>query len=662
MASSNPPNDCSNWSSFDPYKFQPASRLVPAPKFTSAKANVYSKAPLFPHDPTRMSVIYGRGNKSLPTVIYAKAFDVLQLSNKYYQAPAAGESKIFTINGQSVTIYGTSLYTPLCDQRLVANPARIEPFDPSKVFYKDKNIWPSVIYGNPGQEISIAGHRVIIPAAGSSKLITIGADGKLMENPPASSSTSNQSEGKTSPSNVETNISTNGSAASTSSSKTGSTVQTGIESSSGHAESSLASNSGTTGSKASSNSNSAPGATTTGVQASTTGKSDVMAGTTGSATSKSGTTITASASGITGSRGTTTSSTGTGTKGSNSTGTAGSTGTSTTGSTGTGTTGSTGTGTTGSTVTGTTGSTGTGTTGSTGTGTTGSTGTGTTGSTGTGTTGSTGTGTTGSTGTGTTGSTGTGTTGSTGTGTTGSTGTGGGGGGGGGVGGGGGGNTGSYDDGFTSSNFMQIDKNTNLPVSGSNNIANDTYSVVRAAQSGSTATASCGLGPPYVPPNSCPIATVRVSTTFNPQNNQYGLQIQLVAPGPTQYSAEIDGPNSGWISKQTVRVYLNTAYGKKYCDVWLYSLYSINGKTGIGPLSFNNNPQIPIPSNAPPPQQQQGQWVNGQFIPVGGSMTFPTATSNQSVAGFRSDTGLSSSPDGYMQKLVTGDWKGAAQK
>lgn len=170
-----------DWLNFDPYNFKPAGKLVPNPLLTPKKANSYLKRPSFPSDPKRSNLIYGRGPKSLPTVIYAKAFDVLLIANKYYQAPAAGESKFLTLNGQSVVIYGTSFYTPLKDLRLVANPAQISPFDPNRVFYKENDVWPSVIYGEPGKTISIAGKTFTVPAAGQSVVISVTADANVQQ-------------------------------------------------------------------------------------------------------------------------------------------------------------------------------------------------------------------------------------------------------------------------------------------------------------------------------------------------------------------------------------------------------------------------------------------------------------------------------------------------
>jgi hypothetical protein len=174
--------DYRDWGKFNPYKFEPSARLVPSPRYTAHESNLYLRGvPVFPHDPCRTNIIFGRGTKKLPTVIYAKAFDVLRLGEKYYQSPAAGKSKELTVDGQTVTIYGTSLYTPLADQRYVANTAQIKPFDPSLVFYKDKSNFPSLVYAKPGEEISIMGQKVTVPAAGKSVLITISRDGKIKD-------------------------------------------------------------------------------------------------------------------------------------------------------------------------------------------------------------------------------------------------------------------------------------------------------------------------------------------------------------------------------------------------------------------------------------------------------------------------------------------------
>ena len=124
------PND---WLHFNPYRYQPAIRLVPSPSATERQANIYSSFPSFPHDPSQANIVYGRGKKSLPTEIYAKAFDVLNIGGKFYQAPAAGESKHILVNGESITLLGTTVYTPLRDNRFVGNPANLSPFDPTRV-------------------------------------------------------------------------------------------------------------------------------------------------------------------------------------------------------------------------------------------------------------------------------------------------------------------------------------------------------------------------------------------------------------------------------------------------------------------------------------------------------------------------------------------------
>lgn len=169
-----------DWAHFNPYKFHPADKLVPSSSVTDQDANTYRKgSPTFPHDPTKQNIVFGRGKDSLPTAIYARAHEILELAGKYYQAPAAGETKTIVVNGESISIFGTSVYTPLPDNRYVGNPAQLSPFDPSKVFYKDKSAWPAVIYASPGQQITIAGQKFTVPAAGQKTELIFGADGKL---------------------------------------------------------------------------------------------------------------------------------------------------------------------------------------------------------------------------------------------------------------------------------------------------------------------------------------------------------------------------------------------------------------------------------------------------------------------------------------------------
>ena len=237
-----------DWVHFNPKKFEPAYRLVPGAYVAVPRARFYQKGapPTFPHDPSRSNVIYGRGPKSLPTAIYAKAFDILQFDNKLFQAPAAGESKQITVNGLSMTIYGTTWYTPLPDNRFVANPVQITPFDPTRVFYKNKETWPAIIYGEPGQEIVIANQRLRIPAAGESKFVTFAADGRLkdsaIDNKKSDKANDSAKEGsdagKHSSSSSSGNASTGGGATGTSSSGSGVTSSSGSGSSSASAKAS----------------------------------------------------------------------------------------------------------------------------------------------------------------------------------------------------------------------------------------------------------------------------------------------------------------------------------------------------------------------------------------------------------------------------------------
>ncbi|MBX9573520.1 MAG: histone H1-like repetitive region-containing protein [Candidatus Obscuribacterales bacterium] len=156
-------------------------------QLAQAKAGTFEHgAPSLPQDPTRANVIYGRGKDELPTAIYAKAFDVLTIGGKLFQAPAAGELKHITVNGQSIALYGTTVYTPLPDTAMVANPVQVQPFDPSRVFHKDKDLWPAVIYAEPGKEITIANQKVVVPAAGQSVALIFDASGHLK--PPAQNS------------------------------------------------------------------------------------------------------------------------------------------------------------------------------------------------------------------------------------------------------------------------------------------------------------------------------------------------------------------------------------------------------------------------------------------------------------------------------------------
>jgi hypothetical protein len=171
-----------DWQHFNPQKFTAPERLIPAASVAPQHSASYDKGvPAFPQDPTHANVIYGRGKDELPTAIYAKAFDVLQVGGKLFQAPAAGEVKHITVDGQGVAIYGTTVYTPLPNSAMVGNPVQVKPFDPSRIFYKDKDLWPAVIYAEPGKEITIANQKVVVPAAGQSVALIFDASGHLKQ-------------------------------------------------------------------------------------------------------------------------------------------------------------------------------------------------------------------------------------------------------------------------------------------------------------------------------------------------------------------------------------------------------------------------------------------------------------------------------------------------
>lgn len=170
--------NCRDWGHFNPSKFQLPHKLVPSATVTPAKARRFQAMPAFPHDPCRTNIIYGRGQKELPTEIYAKAYDILQIGRQYYQAPGAGESKQIIVKGQPITIYGMTWYTPLPNNEWVGNPVQVSPFDPTRVFYKDKDMWPSVVYGEPGKEIMIANRKFTVPPAGETSTVIIYDDGR----------------------------------------------------------------------------------------------------------------------------------------------------------------------------------------------------------------------------------------------------------------------------------------------------------------------------------------------------------------------------------------------------------------------------------------------------------------------------------------------------
>lgn len=179
--------DPSNWAHFNPRLYRSQKRLVPSPSSVPKSASSYKKgSPMFPHDPTKQSVVFGQGQCSWATEIYAKAYDFLAFPQGYVQVPAAGESREVTVAGQRLTIYGTSCYTPL-KESASANPVSVKPFDPTRIFYKPNEIWPAVIYGEPGSEVSIANQKLHFPGAGEKLIVTFDANGRVV----AASSASN---------------------------------------------------------------------------------------------------------------------------------------------------------------------------------------------------------------------------------------------------------------------------------------------------------------------------------------------------------------------------------------------------------------------------------------------------------------------------------------
>lgn len=172
-----------DWASFNPAKFKQAKKLVPAANIVVPGAAVFDNPPFFPNDPTFANVIFGRGQKDFPTAIYSKAFDVLNIGGKLFKTPRAGQVKRIVVDKQSIAVYGTTWYTPLPDNRFVANPVRVAPFDPTRVFYNEKDLWPRVIYGPAGQKVKIANQEVEFPGPGESLEVVFTADGRCKNVP-----------------------------------------------------------------------------------------------------------------------------------------------------------------------------------------------------------------------------------------------------------------------------------------------------------------------------------------------------------------------------------------------------------------------------------------------------------------------------------------------
>lgn len=123
-------------------------------------------APSFPHDPSRNSLIFGRGEKFHPTEIYAKAFDPVIVEGNPVAAPAAGRSLDIKLTDKStVTIWGTTCYTPLSDTRSIVNVLSISPYDPNRIFYTSADHHSVVVYGEPDSTVMIMGRYMGFPAA-----------------------------------------------------------------------------------------------------------------------------------------------------------------------------------------------------------------------------------------------------------------------------------------------------------------------------------------------------------------------------------------------------------------------------------------------------------------------------------------------------------------
>lgn len=165
-------DDPADWKHFQPMTYSKLKSLLPSPTIGGPNL-LYNDGVSFPDDPVKGNLVFGRGKNNVPTTVYATGNSPILLGGKVFIAPKAGKSEAVQVNSQQVTIWGTSVYTPLPDLSLAANVAQLIPFDPDHVFYLDRTGWPGYVYEKAGSTLYIAGKQITVPAAGKRQAVTV---------------------------------------------------------------------------------------------------------------------------------------------------------------------------------------------------------------------------------------------------------------------------------------------------------------------------------------------------------------------------------------------------------------------------------------------------------------------------------------------------------
>lgn len=170
QASISDPND---WRRFNPKHSK--GEVIPSAALIPDELMIYKEgSPSFPHDPSKTSMVFGRGEKYHPTEIYAKAFDPVMVDGKPVSAPAAGQSIEFELPDKGkVALWGTTCYTPLSDTRCILNTLGVAPFNPNRIFFTSSNGASAVIYGDPESSIMIMGQYQSFPAGGATQKLSV---------------------------------------------------------------------------------------------------------------------------------------------------------------------------------------------------------------------------------------------------------------------------------------------------------------------------------------------------------------------------------------------------------------------------------------------------------------------------------------------------------
>lgn len=167
-------NDHNNWKTFNPK--QSKGEVIPSSALIPNEGMFYPDGPpAFPHDPSKRSVVFGRGKKHHPTEIYAKAYDPVLIEGKLYVAPAAGKRLDVTLSDKTkATIWGTTYYTPLSDTSFIQNIIGMSPYDADRTFFTGRHQMSVVIYGDPNTPVLIMGRYFSFPAGGATRKVPAG--------------------------------------------------------------------------------------------------------------------------------------------------------------------------------------------------------------------------------------------------------------------------------------------------------------------------------------------------------------------------------------------------------------------------------------------------------------------------------------------------------